>query len=552
MAGKILRSILVVAVAVLLASLAVITGLLYRHFGSIQQSQLRDELLLAGNATQMLGKDYLKASSTDRYRLTWIAADGAVLYDSHADETAMENHADREEIREAFDTGTGSSVRRSDTLTEQTIYEAARLEDGSVLRISVSRATAARLVLNTLPAILFIAALAIALSVWLATRMAKRVVEPLNALDLDNPMDNDAYEELSPLLRRIERQQWEIRLQMEELRRHQEDFAQITGNMREALVLLDHTGRVISANPAARSLFGAGRLQEGTLFPTEDSAEMARAVHTAHEKGHCQFRAAMHGRTYQFDLSRIESTETVHGLVILAFDVTEQADTERIRREFSANVSHELKTPLQSIIGSAELLENGMVKPEDTPRFVGHIRREAARLVTLVEDIIRLSQLDEGVELPREEVSLLAIAQEVRDTLAEAAEAKDVTLTVSGESGMICGVQRLLFELVYNLADNAVRYNRPGGTAEITIDHEADGIRLYVRDNGIGIPQEHQAKVFERFYRVDKSHSRQSGGTGLGLSIVKHAAQYHNGKIEVQSEAGKGTIIAVLFEQASL
>ena len=545
MAGKILRSILVVVIAALLASLAVVTGVLYRYFGNFQQSQLRDELHLAVNATQMLGRDYLEASYTEQHRLTWIAADGDVLYDSHADEGEMENHADREEIREAFADGSGSSTRRSSTLTEQTIYEAARLSDGSVLRISISRASAVRLVLNTLPPILLIAAMAIALSVWLATRMAKRVVEPLNTLDLDNPMDNDAYEELSPLLRRIENQQWEIRLQMETLRRHQEDFIQITGNMREALVLLDHAGRVISANPAAEQLFGTDCLQTGAVFSTGGIPDMEQAVRTAREKGHFEFREDTGFRTYQFDISRIESTEAVHGLVILAFDVTEQEEAERSRREFSANVSHELKTPLQSIIGSAELLENGMVKPEDMPRFVGHIRREAARLVTLIEDIIRLSQLDEQVELPREEVSLLALAEEVRETLAEAAQSRDVTLTVSGDDGIFVGVRRLLSQLIYNLTDNAIRYNRPGGTVEITVSEEEEGVRLTVRDSGIGIPKEHLEKVFERFYRVDKSHSRQSGGTGLGLSIVKHAAAYHKAEIQMESAPGQGTTITI-------
>ena len=547
MAGKILRSILVVVIAVLLASLSVVTGVLYRYFGDFQQSQLRDELHLAVNATQMLGRDYLEASHTDQHRLTWIAADGDVLYDSHADEGEMENHADREEIREAFADGSGSSTRRSSTLTEQTIYEAARLSDGSVLRISISRASAVRLVLNTLPPILLIAAMAIALSVWLATRMAKRVVEPLNALDLDNPMDNDAYEELSPLLRRIENQQWEIRLQMETLRRHQEDFIQITGNMREALVLLDHAGRVISANPAAEQLFGTECLQTGAEFSTGGLPDMEQAVRTAREKGHFEFREDTGFRTYQIDISRIESAEAVHGLVILAFDVTEQEEAERSRREFSANISHELKTPLQSIIGSAELLENGMVKPEDTPRFVGHIRREATRLVTLIEDIIRLSQLDEQVELPREEVSLLALAEEVRETLAEAAQSRDVTLTVSGDDGIFVGVRRLLSQLIYNLTDNAIRYNRPGGTVEITVSEEAEGVRLTVRDSGIGIPKEHLEKVFERFYRVDKSHSRQSGGTGLGLSIVKHAAAYHKAEIQMESTPGQGTTVTIQF-----
>lgn len=548
MAAKILRSILTVAIAMLLISISVITGVLYQYFGDIQQSQLIDELGLAANGTQLLGKDYLEASPTDQYRLTWIASNGEVLYDSHADEMEMENHADREEIKEAFTSGTGHSIRQSKTLTEQTIYEATRLHDGSVLRISVSRATAAKLVMDMLPAIFFITLTAIALSPWLAYRMTKRVVDPLNSLDLENPMENEIYEELSPLLSRIENQQTKIRQQMETLRRHEEDFAQITNNMKEALVLLNHTDTVISFNPAAARLFGEA-LQAKSAFPYHTVANMEQAVLTARETGYYEFRETVDFRTYQFDISRIESSGTIHGLVVLAFDVTEQVDAERVRREFTANVSHELKTPLHSIIGSAELMENGMVKPEDLTRFIGYIRREASRLVTLVEDILRLSQLDEDVEFPRESVPLLTLAEEVAETLTKSAQSHQVTLKVEGDDVFFTGIRRLLFELIYNLTDNAIRYNRPGGTVDIGVFDEDRQIHLCIRDSGIGIPPEHLEKVFERFYRVDKSHSRNSGGNGLGLSIVKHAVQYHNGRIELHSDVDQGTTLDIYFEK---
>ncbi len=548
MAAKILRSILTVAIAMLLISVSVITGVLYQYFGDIQQSQLIDELGLAVNGTQLLGKDYLESSPTDQYRLTWIASNGEVLYDSHADEMEMENHADREEIKEAFASGTGHSIRQSKTLTEQTIYEAARLHDGSVLRISVSRATAAKLVMDMLPAIFFITLTAIALSPWLAYRMTKRVVEPLNSLDLENPMENEIYEELSPLLSRIENQQTKIRQQMETLRRHEEDFAQITNNMKEALVLLNHTDTVINFNPAAARLFGEA-LQAKSAFPYYTVANMEQAVLTAREKGYYEFRETVDFRTYQFDISRIESSGTIHGLVVLAFDVTEQVDAERVRREFTANVSHELKTPLHSIIGSAELMENGMVKPEDLTRFIGYIRREASRLVTLVEDILRLSQLDEDVEFPRESVPLLTLAEEVAETLIKSAQSHQVTLKVEGDDVFFTGIRRLLFELIYNLTDNAIRYNRPGGTVDVGVFDEDRQIHLCIRDSGIGIPPEHLEKVFERFYRVDKSHSRNSGGNGLGLSIVKHAVQYHNGRIELHSDVDQGTTLDIYFEK---
>ena len=549
MTSKIFKSILTVAIAVLLASLVVIIGALYPYFGGVQEAQLRDELSLAAEATEQLGESYLSNVDSNRYRLTWVGTDGTVIFDSHADAASMENHAAREEIKEALVSGTGSSTRHSSTLTEQTIYEATRLNDGSVLRISVSRATALVLVLGMLQPILIVLVIAIVLSAWLAHSMAKRVVEPLNKLNLEKPMENDVYEELSPLLRRIHAQHKEIKFQMNALKRKQDEFDQITGNMKEALVLLDNTGRIISINPAAKALFGAGSTCVGEDFLTIDRKQNMRvALDEANTQGHADFHTKKNGREYQFDLSRIDSDGNNHGMVILAFDITEQVNAEKHRQEFTANVSHELKTPLQSIIGSAELMENGIVKEEDIPRFVGHIRKEASRLVYLIDDIIRLSQLDEGDEMPHEDVSLRVLSEEICETLADAAKLKDVSLEVTGDDGVINGVRRLLYEVVYNLCDNAIKYNNPGGKVEVAIVEQQGTVKISVSDTGIGIAPEHQDKVFERFYRVDKSHSKQSGGTGLGLSIVKHAVQYHHGKITVESELNKGTTISVLFD----
>ena len=549
MTSKIFKSILTVAIAVLLASLVVIIGALYPYFGGVQEAQLRDELSLAAEATEQLGESYLSNVDSNRYRLTWVGTDGTVIFDSHADAASMENHAAREEIKEALVSGTGSSTRHSSTLTEQTIYEATRLNDGSVLRISVSRATALVLVLGMLQPILIVLVIAIVLSAWLAHSMAKRVVEPLNKLNLEKPMENDVYEELSPLLRRIHAQHKEIKFQMNALKRKQDEFEQITGNMKEALVLLDNTGRIISINPAAKALFGAGSTCVGEDFLTIDRKQNMRvALDEANTQGHSDFHTKKNGREYQFDLSRIDCDGNNHGMVILAFDITEQVNAEKHRQEFTANVSHELKTPLQSIIGSAELMENGIVKEEDIPRFVGHIRKEASRLVYLIDDIIRLSQLDEGAEMPHEDVSLRVLSEEICETLADAAKLKDVSLEVTGDDGVINGVRRLLYEVVYNLCDNAIKYNNPDGKVEVAIVEQQGTVKISVSDTGIGIAPEHQDKVFERFYRVDKSHSKQSGGTGLGLSIVKHAVQYHHGKITVESELNKGTTISVLFD----
>ena len=550
MTSKIMKSILSVAIAVLMASLTIITGILYPYFGSVQESQLKDELSLAASATQQLGKGYLEKLNADRYRLTWVNADGTVIYDSHVDAATMENHADREEIREALASGTGNSTRQSSTLTEQTIYEATRLNDGSVLRVSVSRATVLVLVLGMLRPISIVLVIAIVLSAWLAHRMAKTIVAPLNNLNLDNPMENEAYEELSPLLHRIHAQHLEIKSQLRTLQHKQNEFEQITGNMKEALVLLDSTGRILSINPAARTLFGAGITCIGEDFLTIDRKQNMRlALQTAREQGSADFRARENGREYQFDLSRIDSDGNHHGMVILAFDITEQVNAEKNRQEFTANVSHELKTPLQSIIGSAELMENGIVKAEDAPRFVGRIRKEASRLVTLIDDIIRLSQLDDGTDMPREEVSLKVLSEEVCETLADAAKLKGVSLEIIGEDGVVNGVRRLLYEVVYNLCDNAIKYNQPGGRVKVTVAQKSGEVLLSVQDTGIGISPEHQEKVFERFYRVDKSHSRQSGGTGLGLSIVKHAVQYHHGRIILESEQNKGTTVSVILSK---
>ena len=550
MTSKIMKSILSVAIAVLMASLTIITGILYPYFGSVQESQLKDELSLAASATQQLGKGYLEKLNADRYRLTWVNADGTVIYDSHVDAVTMENHADREEIREALASGTGSSTRQSSTLTEQTIYEATRLNDGSVLRVSVSRATVLVLVLGMLRPIAIVLVIAIVLSAWLAHRMAKTIVAPLNNLNLDNPMENEAYEELSPLLHRIHAQHLEIKSQLRTLQHKQNEFEQITGNMKEALVLLDSTGKILSINPAARTLFGAGITCIGEDFLTIDRKQNMRlALQTAREQGSADFRAKENGREYQFDLSRIDSDGNHHGMVILAFDITEQVNAEKNRQEFTANVSHELKTPLQSIIGSAELMENGIVKAEDAPRFVGRIRKEASRLVTLIDDIIRLSQLDDGTDMPHEEVSLKVLSEEACETLADAAKLKGVSLEIIGEDGVVNGVRRLLYEVVYNLCDNAIKYNQPGGRVKVTVAQKSGEVLLSVQDTGIGISPEHQEKVFERFYRVDKSHSRQSGGTGLGLSIVKHAVQYHHGRIILESEQNKGTTVSVILSK---
>lgn len=551
MTSKIFRSIFITALAVLAATLVIITSFLYDYFTDIQVNQLKDELSIASAGTEISGEEYLQNVKNDNFRLTWVADDGTVLFDSQADKNTMDNHLDREEISEALKTGKGSSSRRSKTLTQKTIYEAVLLSDGTVLRISISRTSGFILLLGMLHPIVIVIILTIVLSVVLAHKMSRKIIDPLNKLDLDKPTENDAYEEIVPLLSRIHRQNMKIGRKAAELNRKKDEFELITKNMREGLVLLDKNKRILTINSSAMRIFGTDEKCTGNDFLTINRRhDISSAIEKALTDGHAEIRAKLGEREYQFDISRIETDGEMVGAVILVFDITEQADAERLRREFTANVSHELKTPLQTITGSAELIENGLVKPEDMPRFVGHIREEATRLVTLVEDIIRLSQLDEQSELPKESVSLFEIANEACGVLHDSADKKDISLTVSGDNGRVDGVKHLLFEVIYNLCDNAVKYTPDGGKVEINISENEKEVSLTVSDNGIGIAPEHQPRIFERFYRVDKSHSKKSGGTGLGLSIVKHSVMYHGGKISIQSEEHKGTAITVVLPKS--
>lgn len=546
MTKKIFKSILIVAGTVLLASIVIIMGCLYEYFSNIQKDKLADELDIAASAVELYGTDYLKNIDSERYRITWIQADGKVIYDTQAGADSMENHADRQEVKQALAEGEGSSSRYSDTLMEKTSYYARLLDDGSVLRVSTTYATAGLLVLGMLQPILVVLIAALVLSGILARRISKRIVEPMNSIDLDRPLENDTYEELSPLLNRINQQHKEIEMQMRYLKQKTDEFTQITESMKEGLILLDNKGNVLSINEAAQNILETDSDCIGQSFLSiERSRNINNAIQSAFEEGHSEIYAQYGSREYQVDISRIESGGETVGAVLLAFDITEQQNAQRNRREFTANVSHELKTPLQGIIGSAELIENGMVKPEDMPRFIGHIRKEASRLVTLIEDIIRLSQLDEGRQMPSEQVDLFELAEEVRSVLEGACEAKNINMKLMGEHVSIDGVKRLLYEIIYNLCDNAVKYNNEGGIADIDISSDEKNAYITVRDSGIGIPQDQQERVFERFYRVDKSHSKESGGTGLGLSIVKHAVSYHNGTVSMKSEPGNGTEIRV-------
>lgn len=548
MTKKIFHSIFTVALVVLLASIGIATSFLYDYFNTAQVRQLKAEISLVADTVNEVGVEYFEKFNSTVFRFTVVDADGTVLYDTQAKASEMENHAEREEIREAFRDGTGSSARNSYTLTEKTFYEAILLGNGDVLRISVSQLTIGALILSMLPAIIATMLVAAVVAFLLSHAMAKKITEPLMQLDLEHPSENNTYEELTPILTKVHKQHKQIKSQMETLRRKSDEFEQIVSSMSEGLILLDEHGMILSMNAAAKSIFAVKKDVKGSDFLlVERTSKMSKAIWSALDGKHSEYTEERNGNEYQFTINSIESGGKILGAVILAFDITDRAFAERNRQEFTANVTHELKTPLQSIIGSAELLENGLVKAEDTGKFVGNIRKEATRLVNLINDIIRLSQLDEKHEPATETVDLLEVAKEVVEVLNVSAAKRNIELCLEGEPYTIYGVRRYIYEIIYNLCDNAIRYNVEDGKVTITISKEAGRVAIIVADTGIGIAPEHQSRIFERFYRVDKSHSKATGGTGLGLSIVKHAVQYHSGKVTLDSELGKGTTIKIVF-----
>ena len=548
MTKKIFHSILLVACTVLLACYLVILTSLNDYFTSLRKSQLKTQLSFASTAVEDEGIEYLKNVESGEYRLTLIDTDGTVLYDTGADAASMENHSDRREFQEAFLSGYGESHRYSRTLTEQTYYFAKKLSDDRVLRISTSQVTIVSLLLGMLQPLLVIAFLAILLSVFLAKRASLNLVKPLNNLDLNDPLSNDVYEELSPLLRHMAQQNKQIALQMDELSRSQNEFNAITSNMSEGLIVLNKDGVVVSLNTAARKIFEAEEDSIGKDFLTIDrTPEISRAIKETLSGKKQELEYEKNGRNYDLCINQIVEKDEVIGVLLLAIDNTEKIQAEQNRREFTANVSHELKTPLQSIIGSADLIESGLVKPEDMPRFIGHIKTDAARLVSLVSDIIRLSQLDENTEMNWENVDALSVAKEALEMVGPIAESRNISLTIKGEPAPLTSVHKLLYDIIYNLCDNAVKYNKEGGFVKVNVKTAGDKVQVAVSDNGVGIAPTDQSRVFERFYRVDKSHSRESGGTGLGLSIVKHAVAYLKGSISLESTLGKGTTITVSF-----
>ncbi|WP_322183356.1 sensor histidine kinase [Neglectibacter caecimuris] len=547
MTKRIFRSIGFVAIAVFLASLILIMGVLYDYFSGVQQRQLQMQLELAAQGVTNEETAYFDDLKVRDYRITWIAADGTVLYDSDALSSDMENHLEREEIKEALATGHGESRRYSATLMDRSLYAAQRLEDGTVLRLSIAQSSILTLVLGMAQPISIVIVLAVVLSVVLAIRLSKNIVKPLNEIDLDHPLSNEGYDELAPFLRRIDSQQKQLRRQKTRLEQKQAELDTIIGSMSEGMVLLNEHGKIVSINPAAMALLGVEKSPVGAdMLTVSRNLSLNDILRQTLQGQSVVETVSLETGQYQISASPIMSEGKVAGAALCFFDVTEKEKAEQMRREFTSNVSHELKTPLHSISGYAELLQNNMVKQGDIVPFAGKIYREAQRMTSLVEDILSLSHLDEGAEdMEWTEVDLYELAAKAIAGLEAEAKAAEVKMSLHGEYCSLHGVPQLLHSILYNLCDNAIKYNKNGGEVTVSVERQDADAVLTVSDMGIGIPAQEQARIFERFYRVDKSRSKEVGGTGLGLSIVKHAVLIHHGTIEVDSTVDEGTTITV-------
>ena len=548
MIKKIFRSTLLANFLVLLASLALIMGALYRYFTQVQMEQLQTQTALAAKGISAEGLDYFDGLKTASTRITWVDNTGTVLFDTEYDAKQMENHGDRQEIKDALETGYGESSRYSSTLTQTSLYIAQRLDNGTVVRLSVAQHSVVLLLLGILPMLLLIAAVVVILSILVAKYTAKRLVQPLNQLNLDAPLENPAYEEISPLLRRIDHQQKELASQEQLLLQRKGEFDTIISKIREGMVLLDKDGQIISMNPAAQTLLQTDESPIGKeILELIRNLDLHQLIESGikGQKGEGVFTVEQ--MTYKVLVRPVLSENQVSGLVLLFFDVTDQWQVEQMRREFTANVSHELKTPLHIISGYSEMLRNQLVSEDDIQVFAQKIYTESQRMIQLVEDIIHLSLLDETPQIAMEPLDLYQLAQESLESLSGKASQKQIALHLKGGPTQIQGNRALLSSVIYNLCDNAITYNQPKGDVYVTIRQQAKDVVLEVQDTGIGIPKDEGERIFERFYRVDKSRSKKVGGTGLGLSIVKHALKCHGATIQVDSQVGKGTRMTVTF-----
>lgn len=549
MTKKIFKSIMFVCALVLAVGLAAVMGILYSNFDGQMRKELSKEAAYLTYGVEQQGVDYLKNIKDKSARITYIDQDGTVLFDNEADVSEMKNHSDRTEFQKAEKYGAGESSRYSDTLSEKTIYYALRLKDGTVLRVSGTQDSVLALVENLIFPLCGLLCLMLILSGIMASAISKRIVKPINELDLESPEENRIYEELSPLLSKIHRQNREIQNQLELAKQQQEEFALITENMQEGLIVIDKYTMILSANSSAWNLFHMDRGCQGeSVYCLDREEEFRHAIEQVLSGEHTELVLKLNGSDIQLIANPVIRDKKTEGAVVLLVNVTEKLERESLRREFSANVSHELKTPLTSISGFAEIMQSGLVKCEDIPQFAGRIYKEAQRLLQLVEDVIQISQLDEEkTSYTWEPVDVYQVCKNAFESLKEKAKRLNVHLYICGEYMKMEAVRTLLEEAVYNVCDNAIKYNRNEGSVSVFLTQTAQEIQIVVKDTGVGIPKEDQDRVFERFYRVDKSHSKEIGGTGLGLSIVKHAVGALKGSVMLRSEEGNGTEICMKF-----
>ena len=549
MTKKIFKSIMFVCALVLAVGLAAVMGILYSNFDGQMRKELSKEAAYLAYGVEQQGVDYLKNIKDKSARITYIDQDGTVLFDNEADVSEMKNHSDRTEFQKAEKYGAGESSRYSDTLSEKTIYYALRLKDGTVLRVSGTQDSVLALVENLIFPLCGLLCLMLILSGIMASAISKRIVKPINELDLESPEENRIYEELSPLLSKIHRQNREIQNQLELAKQQQEEFALITENMQEGLIVIDKYTMILSANSSAWNLFHMDRVCQGeSVYCLDREEEFRHAIEQVLSGEHTELVLKLNGSDIQLIANPVIRDKKTEGAVVLLVNVTEKLERESLRREFSANVSHELKTPLTSISGFAEIMQGGLVKNEDIPKFAGRIYKESQRLLQLVEDVIQISQLDEEkTSYVWEPVDVYQVCKNAFESLKEKAKRLNVHLYICGERMKMEAVRTLLEEAVYNICDNAIKYNRNDGSVSVFLTQTAQEIQIVVKDTGVGIPKEDQDRVFERFYRVDKSHSKEIGGTGLGLSIVKHAVGALKGSVILRSEEGNGTEICMKF-----
>lgn len=546
---KIFKSNILVAAAVLIFGIACVMAILYQHFGKEINGELKKEASYLSYGVEQDGIDYLKQINEKDDRITYIAEDGTVLYDNMADAEAMENHSERKEVQEALKTGSGYAERTSETLSQKTIYYALRLPDHSVLRVSSTQFSVFVLLMELIPPIIGILIVMLIIAVIVSAHMANKIVEPINNLDLEHPEDNQVYDEVGPLLSKIYKQNRQIKNQLEAARRNQEEFGIITENMQEGLLVIDSYTMILSGNSSVWNMFQLKEAKIGdSVYSLNRNEDFRMLIEQVLKGQHGSVLLHLGNEAIQMIANPVTREHKVVGAVLLLMNETEKVEREQLRREFSANVSHELKTPLTSISGFAEIIQDGLVRAEDIKKFAGRIYDEAQRLITLVEDTIKVSQLDEG-ENPYEweQLDAYAVVKDVCGRLKDIAAKKNVHLYIDGDKTMLCTVRPILDEIIYNLCDNGIKYNRDDGTVSIHLRDLGENVEIRVKDNGIGIPGEDQSRVFERFYRVDKSHSKAIGGTGLGLSIVKHGVTFLGGTLKMVSEIGKGTEITMTF-----